>query len=219
MTWHTAPAWPGARLSKPFSGLGALLTCASSYENNEAETCRPRLGAGAAGVHPLLARLCAAPPTRRARRLTMPGAPAAARRRAQAGAAATLLADAIARTRLASSPTTTATAPPPAPWACAACACWAPGMLSTWCPTAWWTATASPPDRQARGRARRRHADHRGQRHRQRRGRGGAPRRWAWRSSSPTTTRRAPRCWRPTPSSTPTSPAAPSRANPWPAWA
>ena len=45
----------------------------------------------------------------------------------------------------ASWPTTTATAPPPARSACAACACWARVTSTTWCPTAWRTATASRP--------------------------------------------------------------------------
>ena len=98
-----------------------------------------------AGIHPLLARLYAArgvlgkdelddglarllPPA------GMKGAAEAARaagrrhRRRQRSCA--------------SWPTTTATAPPPARSPCAACACWARSTSTTWCRTAWSTATA-----------------------------------------------------------------------------
>ena len=128
-----------------------------------------------AGIHPLLARLYAARGvlaqggTRR-----RPGAPAAAGRpegRGGGGRAAGRCHRAAAphlhrgrlrlrrRHRLRRRP-------------CAACACWARATSTTWCPTAWSTATASPPSIAQRVKdTRRRPAGHRGQRHRQRRGR------------------------------------------------
>ncbi len=52
-------AW--GREFKAFSGLGALLTCASSYENNSRDIPPRAVWAlEQAGVHPLLARLYAA---------------------------------------------------------------------------------------------------------------------------------------------------------------
>jgi hypothetical protein len=99
-----------------------------------------------AGVHPLLARLFAARGVRSAddlddglARLLPPS------QLHGAEAPRVLLADAIAAAGASASwPTTTATAPPPAPWPCAAWRCWAPhpARCTTWCPTAWCTATA-----------------------------------------------------------------------------
>jgi hypothetical protein len=167
--------------------LQRLQTCWNSYENNSKRHSPPhRLGAGAG------------------RRAPAAGAPVRCARRAQPRTSWTTAWPAAATSgshegpdaapacwptpwhsepsACASWPTTTATAPPPAPWPCAACACWGAQQVDYLVPDRvvdGYGLTA--PIAQRVKEQRRRCADHRGQRHCQRRRRGPAPRRWACR--------------------------------------